>query len=174
MGIWEIVVGILVLILSIIMVIVIILQEGHQAGLGTITGGADSFLSKGKARTADAIFARVTKYCAITFFILVVLLNALSFFGITGDNIDKNATSAESSVKSEASKEESSQTEESSKASESGSSDESSSSESSVTSSTESSVASTVESSTASAAESSAETSQASVNSEAVSSAAEG
>ena len=74
MGIWEIVVGILVLILSIVMVIVIILQEGHQAGLGTVTGGADSFLSRGKARTADAIFARVTKYCAITFFVLVVLL----------------------------------------------------------------------------------------------------
>ena len=93
MGVWEMIVGILVLLLSIIMVIVIILQEGHQAGLGTVTGGADSFLSKGKARTADAIFARVTKYCAITFFVLVVLLNALSFFGITGDSIDNNAAS---------------------------------------------------------------------------------
>ena len=41
MGIWEILVGALVLIFSIIMIIVIILQEGHDSGLGTITGGAD-------------------------------------------------------------------------------------------------------------------------------------
>ena len=65
MGIWEIVVGAFVLLFSVVMIIVIILQEGHEAGLGTITGGADSFLSRGKARTADAIFARVTKYCNI-------------------------------------------------------------------------------------------------------------
>ena len=56
MGVWEIVVGSLVLLLSIILIIVIILQEGHEAGLGTVTGGADSFLSRGKARTADALF----------------------------------------------------------------------------------------------------------------------
>ncbi len=112
MGIWEMIVGILVLILSIIMVIVIILQEGHQAGLGTVTGGADSFLSKGKARTADAIFAKITKYCAITFFILVVVLNALSFFGIAGNNID-NSADTESSVVSEVSNIESSVADES-------------------------------------------------------------
>lgn len=102
MGIWEIIVGIVVLILSIVMIILIILQEGHQAGLGTVTGGADSFLSRGKARTADAIFARVTKYCAITFFVLVILLNALSFFGIAGDKVDDDS-SAESSAVSEVS-----------------------------------------------------------------------
>ncbi|MBQ8134016.1 MAG: preprotein translocase subunit SecG [Clostridia bacterium] len=99
MGIWEIVVGALVLLLSIIMIIVIILQEGHQAGLGAVTGGADSFLSRGKARTADAIFARVTRFCAILFFILVVLLNALAFFNLRGDIIggdsENNAVVAE-------------------------------------------------------------------------------
>ena len=99
MGIWEIVVGALVLLLSIIMIIVIILQEGHQAGLGAVTGGADSFLSRGKARTADAIFARVTRFCAIIFFVLVVLLNALAFFNLRGDIIggdsDNNAVVTE-------------------------------------------------------------------------------
>ncbi|MBR2177408.1 MAG: preprotein translocase subunit SecG [Clostridia bacterium] len=84
MGVWEIVVGSAVLLLSIIMIIVIILQEGHEAGLGTVTGGADSFLSRGKARTADALFARITRYCAIVFFVLVILLNALSYFGLSG------------------------------------------------------------------------------------------
>ena len=146
MGIWEIVVGILVLILSIVMVIVIILQEGHQAGLGTVTGGADSFLSRGKARTADAIFARVTKYCAITFFVLVVLLNALSFFGISGDKVDSDAqvsTSSETSavVSTDESKEESSET----------------SAETSTGASTESSAETSTETSTETSAEVSTE-----------------
>ena len=105
MGIWEIVVGAVVLLLAVIMIIVIILQEGHEAGLGTVTGGADSFMSKGKARTADAIFAKATKYCAIAFFVVVVLLNALSYFGLTGktNNVvadEPSQTVAESSVES--------------------------------------------------------------------------
>ena len=107
MGIWEILVGAFVLIFSVIMIIVIILQEGHDSGLGTITGGADSFLKRGKAKTADALFAKITKYCAIAFFFLVVLLNALSYFGLTGKPSDSKETSTpETSVVSEVSTEE--------------------------------------------------------------------
>ncbi len=102
MGIWEILVGAFVLIFSVIMIIVIILQEGHDSGLGTITGGADSFLQRGKAKTADALFAKVTKYCAIAFFMLVVLLNALSYFGLTGKQKEDTKT-PETSVVSEVS-----------------------------------------------------------------------
>ena len=97
MGVWEIVVGALVLVLSIVMIILIILQEGHQAGLGTVTGGADSFLSRGKARTADAIFARITRYCAIVFFLLVVGLNAIAFFG---GNDNKSSASQDANISS--------------------------------------------------------------------------
>ena len=115
MGIWEIVVGSLVLILSVVIIIFIILQEGHQSDLGTITGGADSFLSRGKAKTADAFFARLTKWCAVIFFFLVVLLNALSYFGLTGlpDTKTEVQTSAVESVaesSTESSSEESSNT----------------------------------------------------------------
>lgn len=161
MGIWEIVVGAVVLLLSVIMIIVIILQEGHEAGLGTVTGGADSFMSKGKARTADAIFAKATKYCAIAFFVVVVLLNALSYFGLTGktNNVvadEPSQTVTESSVESavESSAAAESSVVESSAAAE-GSANESSVVESSVA---ESSVAenSAATSSQASAAESSA------------------
>ena len=164
MGIWEIVVGAVVLILSVIMIIVIILQEGHEAGLGTITGGADSFLGKGKARTADAMFARITKYCAIIFFIVVVLLNALSYFGLTGkaDNgaTAQSSTSTEVSVTSDIA---TSTTESSTASSSASSSTESSTASSSTSSSTESSTAS---SSTSSSTESSAVSSSASSSTE--------
>ena len=172
MGIWEIVIGAFVLLMSVIMIIVIILQEGHDAGLGTITGGADSFMQRGKAKTADAMFARITKYCAVIFFILIVLLNALSFFGWTGksDDTKNNAVSQTSDVVSSAEGESSTESTESgdesktsSEASESKS--ESSAAESAAESSVESGAAesttessvesSTVESTTESSVESS-------------------
>ena len=51
------------------MIIVIILQEGNTQGLGTITGGADTFLSKNKARSLDAFLARWTKFFVVGFVI---------------------------------------------------------------------------------------------------------
>ena len=98
MGIWEIVIGVLVLLMSIVMIIVIILQEGHDAGLGTITGGADSFMKRGKAKTADAMFAKITKFCAIFFFLLIIGLNAISFFVKPKNNNSQQSISANSSV----------------------------------------------------------------------------
>lgn len=146
MGVWEIVVGSAVLLLSIIMIIVIILQEGHEAGLGTVTGGADSFLSRGKARTADAIFARITRYCAIVFFVLVILLNALSYFGLSGRTTEEaeeiSLPSTEVSVAAEdneVSQEEASAAESSTETSASESADESSTQSSAEESDTESS-----------------------------------
>ena len=102
MGIWEIVIGVLVLLMSIVMIIVIILQEGHDAGLGTITGGADSFMKRGKAKTADAMFAKITKFCAIFFFLLIIGLNAISFFVKPKNNNSQQSISANSSVETSA------------------------------------------------------------------------
>ncbi len=76
----EVVLGIVLLLLSIAVIIVVIFQEGHQEGLGVITGGADSFLSKNKARSVDAFLSRWTKIFAIGFFLLVIVLNAVAFF----------------------------------------------------------------------------------------------
>ena len=167
MGIWEIVIGFVVLLLSVIMIIVIILQEGHDAGLGTITGGADSFMKRGKAKTADAMFAKITKVCAITFFVFIVLLNALSYFGWTGKSKDEtpvetstvSEASATEESKEEASKDES-KDESKTEASKTESSAEASKTESNTEASGSSEAASGTESSAAeqsSAAESTAE-----------------
>ncbi|MGN0538110.1 MAG: preprotein translocase subunit SecG [Acutalibacteraceae bacterium] len=80
MGLWEIILGALVLLIAVFIIITVILQEGHQQGIGTVTGGADSFLSKGKARTADAMLAKLTKFVAILFFFAVIAVNIISYF----------------------------------------------------------------------------------------------
>ena len=52
----EIVLGIILMLFAIAIIIVILLQEGNQKNLGVVTGGADTFLSKNKARSVDAFF----------------------------------------------------------------------------------------------------------------------
>lgn len=82
MGIWEILLGVAVIIVSLIIIAVILLQQGHRAGIsGAISGGADTFLSKNKARTFDAVLARFTKYIAILFFVLAIVANYLALKG---------------------------------------------------------------------------------------------
>jgi len=72
MSAWEIIIGILLIIASIIVIAVVLLQEGRQANLGTIAGAADSFMDKGQARTKEAILSKWTKVIAIGFFVLVL------------------------------------------------------------------------------------------------------
>lgn len=82
MDVFEIIVGIAVIIVSLVIIGVVLLQKGHRAGInGAISGGADTFLSKNKARTADAALARMTKWIAILFFVLAVVANVLALRG---------------------------------------------------------------------------------------------
>jgi len=73
------------LILTIIQVIcglaviaVVMLQSGKSAGLsGAIAGGADTFLSKNKAKSLDAKLAKMTKWVAILWVVLTLALNII-------------------------------------------------------------------------------------------------
>lgn len=79
MSVWEIILGIAVILVSLFIIVVILLQQGHRAGItGAISGGADTFLSKNKARTFDATLARFTKYVAILFFVLALVANIIA------------------------------------------------------------------------------------------------
>ena len=79
MNAFEIILGILVILVSLFIIAVVLLQQGHRSGInGAISGGADTFLSKNKARTFDASLARWTKYVALLFFVLAIGANVLA------------------------------------------------------------------------------------------------
>lgn len=79
MSVIEIIVGALVILVSLIIIAVVLLQQGRRAGInGAISGGADTFLSKNKARTVDASLARWTKYIAVLFFVLAIVANIIA------------------------------------------------------------------------------------------------
>ena len=79
MSVLEYIIGAVVLLVSVVIVFVVIFQQGRRAGInGVISGGADTFLSKTKARTLDAKLARMTKYFAIAFFVLAIIANIIA------------------------------------------------------------------------------------------------
>ena len=60
------------------LIAVVLQQSGKSAGLsGAIAGGADTFLSKNKAKTVDAKLAKWTKWVAIAFMLLTLSLSLI-------------------------------------------------------------------------------------------------
>lgn len=54
---------------------VVMLQSGKSAGLSGVFGGnSDTFLSKNKAKSADARLARMTKWVAVVFMVLTLVI----------------------------------------------------------------------------------------------------
>ena len=71
----QLVVSILYFIGALALIGIVMLQSGKSAGLsGAIAGGADTFLSKNKAKSADARLAKMTKWVAIVFMVLTLVL----------------------------------------------------------------------------------------------------
>ncbi len=71
------IISILQVISCAILIVFVLGQSGKHSGLGVISGGADSFLSKNKAKTADAKLAKWTKWVALVFMVLTLVLSLL-------------------------------------------------------------------------------------------------
>ncbi len=76
---YELVLGVALLLFAVIIIGIILLQEGRRQGIaGAISGGAETFLSKSKARSVSEKLRRITKYVAIVFILLVVASTVIS------------------------------------------------------------------------------------------------
>ena len=65
--------GAVLIVASIIITIIVLMQEGRSQNLsGAITGGADSFVGKSKGRTIEGKLERLTKWLIVLFFIVVM------------------------------------------------------------------------------------------------------
>ncbi|MBR6405256.1 MAG: preprotein translocase subunit SecG [Lachnospiraceae bacterium] len=60
--------------IGLILIVIIMLQEGKSAGLGTIGGMADSYWEKNRSRSAEGKLEKFTKFAAIAFFVLAFAL----------------------------------------------------------------------------------------------------
>ncbi|HBA48538.1 MAG TPA: preprotein translocase subunit SecG [Lachnospiraceae bacterium] len=75
----KIVLTVLFIIVCIALVVLVLMQEGKSAGLGAISGAAETYWGKNKGRSMEGQLVKITKILAVLFMVLAVVLN-LSVF----------------------------------------------------------------------------------------------
>ena len=63
------------IILSIVITVVILMQEGKSAGLGAIAGAADTYWGKNKGRSMEGMLVKITRACVVLFLVIAMVLN---------------------------------------------------------------------------------------------------
>ncbi len=69
---------IIFIIISIAISILVLMQEGKQSGLGAISGG-ETYWSKNKGRSKEALMVKVTAVLGFLFIVLALLLSSKIF-----------------------------------------------------------------------------------------------
>ena len=76
MGIGEIIIAVLVSLSSIALIFVVLMQSGKEEGLSGVFGGnSDTYLSKNKKHTVDQMLASSTKWIALVWIVLVLVMS---------------------------------------------------------------------------------------------------
>ena len=60
---------------SIALVLVVLMQSGKEAGLGAISGSANTYMGKNKGNTMEDKIAAATKWVALAWIVLTLALN---------------------------------------------------------------------------------------------------
>ena len=63
------------ILISIAITVVILMQEGKQAGLGAISGSSDTYWSKNKGRSLEGLLVKLTRVAVILFVLLAAGLD---------------------------------------------------------------------------------------------------
>lgn len=79
MGTLRLVLTIIYIIDCVFLAVVVLLQEGKSAGLGSISGAAESYWGKNKGRSMEGKLVTITKVAAILFLVLSAVLNINKF-----------------------------------------------------------------------------------------------
>ena len=71
----RIILTIIFIAVSIVLAGIVLLQEGKSAGLGAVSGAAETYRGKNKGRSMEGKLVKITKYLAVGFLVLAVVLN---------------------------------------------------------------------------------------------------
>ena len=66
---------IIFIIVCIALVILVLMQEGKSAGLGAVSGAAETYWGKNKGRSMEGKLVKITTGLAVAFMVLAVILN---------------------------------------------------------------------------------------------------
>lgn len=75
MAVLHVILTVIFILVSLALLIVVLMQEGKSAGLGAISGAAETYWGKAKGRSMEGMLMKITKILAIAFIVLAVILN---------------------------------------------------------------------------------------------------
>lgn len=71
----RVIINIIFIIVCIALTVFVLMQEGKSAGLGSISGAAETYWGKNKGRSMEGMLVKITKVLAVLFMVLAVILN---------------------------------------------------------------------------------------------------
>ena len=71
------VLSVIFVLIAIALNVIVLLQEGKSQGLGSIAGMADTYWGKNRGRSMEGALEKFTKFAAILFMVLAIVLNLL-------------------------------------------------------------------------------------------------
>ena len=75
MGALKIVLTVIFILVCIALTVLVLMQEGKSAGLGAISGMAETYWGKNKGRSMEGILVKITRILAVSFMVLAAILN---------------------------------------------------------------------------------------------------
>lgn len=79
MDILRVILTVLFIIVSVVLTVLVLMQEGKTQGLGSIGGAAESYWGKNKSRSMEGMLVKITRVLAVLFLLLAVVLNLKVF-----------------------------------------------------------------------------------------------
>ena len=79
MGVLKIVLTVFFIIVCLALVVLVLMQEGKSAGLGSISGAAETYWGRNKGRSMEGRLVKFTKILAVLFMVMAAILNLRVF-----------------------------------------------------------------------------------------------
>ena len=71
----RVVINIIFILVCVALTVLVLMQEGKSAGLGSISGAAETYWGRNKGRSMEGRRVKITKILAVFFMFLAVVLN---------------------------------------------------------------------------------------------------
>ena len=75
MGALRIVITVFFILICVALTVLVLMQEGKSAGLGSISGAAETYWGKNKGRSMEGLLVKLTKVLAVLFMVIAAILN---------------------------------------------------------------------------------------------------
>ena len=71
----RVVINIIFILVCVALTVLVLMQEGKSAGLGSISGAAETYWGRNKGRSMEGMLVKLTNILAVFFMLLAVVLN---------------------------------------------------------------------------------------------------